>query len=175
MSRSQGKTVDDYQRLMTDSLRECYRVLRPGHWLLLVFMNSSGRVWDALRRSIGNAGFVITRADSFDKQHGTFKQFVSANTAGEDLVLHCQKPQASLSLSAATPALTSEDSVRRFLATADVELTRTVYLHVDRPEELDVRKLYSEWLSVAMIDGVTPIDLAAFRQLVSSEAGRRPR
>lgn len=170
MSRSQGKTVDDYQRLMTDSLRECYRVLRPGHWMLLVFMNSSGRVWDALRSSIIDAGFVIGRADSFDKQHGTFKQFVSANTAGEDLVLHCQKPRVPLHLAAPTSSLTAIDSVRRFLATVDVARTRTEYLHVARPGELDVRKLYSEWLSVAMIDGVTPIDMAAFRQLMSDDA-----
>jgi hypothetical protein len=41
-----------------------------------------------------------------------------------------------------------------------------VYLHVDRPEEIDVRKLYSQWLSIAMVEGVTPMDMAAFRKLI---------
>ncbi len=166
MSRSQGKTVDDYQRLMTKSLSECFRVLRPGHWMLLVFMNSSGRVWEALRQSILDAGFSIERADSFDKQHGTFKQFVSANTAREDLVLHCRKSGTPVANSTAKGFVSAEDSVRRFLASADLDHTRTVFLHVDRPEELDVRKLHSEWLAAAMVDGVKPVDLTAFRQLV---------
>jgi predicted RNA methylase len=164
MSRSQGKSVADYQRLMTKSLQECFRVLRPGHWMLLVFMNSSGKVWEALRQAVLDAGFSITRADSFDKQHGTFKQFVSPNTAGEDLVLHCHKSQ--LSRVTTQGAERAEDSVRRFLNRADVKQTRTVFLHVDRPEEIDVRKLYSEWLATAMIEGATPIDMAVFRQLV---------
>jgi DNA modification methylase/transcriptional regulator with XRE-family HTH domain/ribosomal protein S27E len=164
MSRSQGKSVDDYQRLMTKSLEECFRVLRPGHWMLLVFMNSSGRVWEALRQAVLDAGFSIERADSFDKQHGTFKQFVSANTAGEDLVLHCRKSQ--LSRAAIQSAGSAEASVRSFLTRADVRHTRTVYLHVDRPEEIDVRKLYSEWLAAAMVEGAKPIDMAAFRELV---------
>jgi DNA modification methylase/transcriptional regulator with XRE-family HTH domain len=164
MSRSQGKSVEDYQRLMTRSLQECFRVLRPGRWMLVVFMNSSGKVWEALRHAVLDAGFSIERADSFDKQHGTFKQFVSENVAGEDLVLHCRKsgkPQTTGS--SAEPA---EASVRRFLSRADIGHTRTVYLHVDRSDEIDVRKLYSEWLSTAMVDGITPIDMVAFRKLV---------
>lgn len=71
----------------------------------------------------------------------------------------------------------AEDSVRRFLASADLEHTRTVFLHVDRPEELDVRKLHSEWLAAAMLDGVKPIDLATFRELIlqrlRDDAGER--
>ena len=164
MSRSQGKSVDDYQRLMTKSLEECFRVLRPGHWMLLVFMNSSGKVWEALRKAVLDAGFAIERADSFDKQHGTFKQFVSPNTAGEDLVLHCRKSQSSRAATRSTES--AEASVRTFLNRADVNYTQTVYLHVDRPEEIDVRKLYSEWLAAAMVEGAKPIDMAAFRQLV---------
>ena len=46
-------------------------------------------MWEALRTAITDAGFVIVNADVFDKQHGTFKHFVSENTAGADLVLHC--------------------------------------------------------------------------------------
>jgi DNA modification methylase len=167
VSRSQGKTVGDYERLMTDSLREAYRVLRSGHWMLLVFMNSSARVWDALRSAIVDAGFVIVRADSFDKQHGTFKQFVSENTAGEDLVLHCRKPDAGSPLLRSLPLVTAEESVRNFLASVDLRRARTAYLHVDRSDEVDARKLYSEWLSHAMVEGIAPIDLAAFRAFIA--------
>jgi hypothetical protein len=50
--------------------------------MVLVFMNSSQEVWQALRDAILKAGFLIERVDIFDKQHGTFKQFVSENTGG---------------------------------------------------------------------------------------------
>ncbi|MBK6431533.1 MAG: hypothetical protein IPF85_12335 [Anaerolineae bacterium] len=43
VNRVQGKDVEAYQNLMTASMCECFRVLRSGHWMLLVFMNSSKR------------------------------------------------------------------------------------------------------------------------------------
>ena len=91
INKFQGKDLKDYQKLMTASLREAFRVLRPDHWMVLVFMNSSEKVWEALRASIGDAGFTIEKINIFDKQHGTFKQYVSENTAGADLMLHCRK------------------------------------------------------------------------------------
>ena len=41
INRYQSKDLEEYQALMTDSLKEAYRVLRMGHWMVLVFMNSS--------------------------------------------------------------------------------------------------------------------------------------
>jgi adenine-specific DNA methylase len=70
VNRFQGKGLREYEELMASSLSECYRVLRSGHWMLLVFMNSSSKVWDALRSAIRRAGFVAKRVDIFDKQHG---------------------------------------------------------------------------------------------------------
>ena len=91
VNKYQAKDAERYGDLMQQSSEECYRVLRPGHWLLLVFMNSSQDIWSQLRRAIARAGFSLDRMDIFDKQHGTFKQFVSDNTAGSDLILHCRK------------------------------------------------------------------------------------
>lgn len=74
VNRVQGKGVLEYQELMTQSLKEAYRVLRPGHWMVLVFMNSSEKIWQAMRYALLDAGFRIDRIDIFDKQHGTFKR-----------------------------------------------------------------------------------------------------
>lgn len=81
VNRRQGKTVEQYETLMTSSLRECHRVLRAGHWLVLVFMNSSREIWKSMRNAVRASGFSIEKVDLFDKRHGTFKQFVSENTA----------------------------------------------------------------------------------------------
>jgi DNA modification methylase len=171
INRFQNKDVGSYQRLMTDSLRECHRVLKPGRWLLLVFMNSASSVWRAVSEAVANAGFKIVQVDIFDKQHGTFKQFVSDNTAGYDLVLHCQKTERD------SPHRPRESrSLAEFLKGTDLESLRTVYLHVGREDELDVRRLYSEWVANAMVAGEAVIDLRAFREAVGKELeSREPR
>src|SRR5262249_1708503 len=150
INRVQRKGVAEYRSLMTASLQECYRVLREGHWLLLVFMNSSKEVWEALRDAVGHAGFVVVRMDIFDKQHGTFKQFVSENTAGMDLVLHCLKPVRPMEPCLTYPNSSSRSDVIQFLETERQSLPTNVYLHVPRKEEIDFRTLYSEWLSRAL-------------------------
>ena len=91
VNKFQGKNLKTYQNLMADSLREAHRVLRPEHWMVLVFMNSSDKVWHALREVIKTTGFSIEKVNIFDKQHGTFKQYVSDNTAGADLMIQCKK------------------------------------------------------------------------------------
>ena len=167
INKVQGKDVADYQRLMTRSMRECFRVLRAGHWLLLVFMNSSSEVWASLRAAITEAGFVIKKIDTFDKQHGTFKQFVSENTAGFDLVLHCLKPEVASQAETQADATTLQESVFAFLSRADITLPTTVYLHVGREEETDYRKLYSDWLSQSLLIDAELMDFAQFRITVN--------
>jgi 16S rRNA G966 N2-methylase RsmD/predicted RNA-binding Zn-ribbon protein involved in translation (DUF1610 family) len=164
INKVQGKDVTAYQNLMTASMCECYRVLRPGHWMLLVFMNSSKEVWNALRKAIDSAGFVIRKSDIFDKQHGTFKQFVSENTAGCDLVLHCQKPIGRRS-TADLDQVTTTASIHAFLAHYRGSLPTQVYLHVGRDAEIDYRKLYSEWLSSSLIGQSELVDFAEFRKI----------
>jgi DNA modification methylase/DNA-binding XRE family transcriptional regulator len=165
VNKVQGKDIGDYGQLMTESLREAFRVLRAGHWMLLVFMNSSQRVWEALMGAIAGAGFEVVKADIFDKQHGTFKQFVSENTAGADLVLHCRKPMSSKNVS--TRSQNGEArSFDRFLASRDIDRLQTKYLHVSRESELDYRQLYSEWTAEAVVAGGELVDFASFRKAV---------
>jgi DNA modification methylase/predicted RNA-binding Zn-ribbon protein involved in translation (DUF1610 family) len=159
VNRVQGKDIGAYGRLMTEGLAECYRVLRPGHWMLLVFMNSSARVWKALRDAITEAGFLLVKADVFDKQHGTFKHFVSENTAGADLVLHCLKPRRKAGRAAPTEGITLDN----FLRLVDVHRYLQPYLHVERPTEVDLRRMYSEWVAHALVDDVDLLDFPTFR------------
>jgi len=163
INRVQRKGLLEYQELMTKSLRECFRVLRPGHWLVLVFMNSSAAVWSALRNAISHAGFRVKKTDSLDKQHGTFKQFVSDNTAGSDLVLHCLKPRQGHTQSETTIS-DVEDGIVRFLEQQRPSLPTSVYLHVGREAEIDFRKLYSDWLAQCLARGSRLVDFAEFRR-----------
>lgn len=173
VNRVQGKGVREYEDLMTRSLKECFRVLRPGHWMLLVFMNSSSQVWAALRNAIDGAGFRLLQIDAFDKQHGTFKQFVSDNTAGMDLVLHCLK-QENQAETAGKLSSDAQLSVFEFLNSRQSELPTNTYLHVGRCEELDYRTLYSEWLARTLTSKGEILGFAEFRKIVGRWVGRIP-
>ena len=163
VNRLQGKGIEEYCELMTTSLAECYRVLRVGHWLLLVFMNSSQEVWEALRSAIIRAGFVIQRVDIFDKQHATFKQLVSDNTAGADLVLHCYKPENRDTVTQVSTISNHVTEIYAFLESVDSDKYINEFLHVNRESEFDYRRLYSEWMSQAITNNAHFISFADFR------------
>jgi len=152
---------------MRQSLDECYRVLRHGSWLLLMFMNSSKDVWNALRSAILEAGFKIEKIDMFDKQHGTFKHFVSENTAGYDLVLHCFKPVKPGSITDSIKENRSyQMDIHQFVLSKGDALPINIYLHVDREQEVDYRQLYSEWLTHSLINNSEVVDFANFKVVV---------
>jgi DNA modification methylase len=91
-----GKTLDDYESLMTDAFREMYRVLKPGRWASVVFHNSDDRVWQAIQRGALTAGFEIVGAQQLDKVQLSFKgikgQKGQENVTNKDVVLNLQKP-----------------------------------------------------------------------------------
>ena len=160
INKSRRKTLTEYQSLMTRSLQEAYRVLRPGHWMVLVFMNSSENVWSALQSAIKEAGFRIEQINIFDKQHSTFKQYVSDNTAGSDLMLHCRKPEEGDNHIAEHMPM---ESVRSFLERASGNVPVLPFLHVSRASEVDYRTLYARYISTALSNGVATIGFAQFR------------
>ncbi len=53
------RSAERYEDLLTESLRECRRVLKPGSYLTMVFGNSSGKIWQLVQRAIADAGFVV--------------------------------------------------------------------------------------------------------------------
>lgn len=173
VNRVQGKTIDDYRTLMTRALTEAHRVLKPGRWLTLVFHNSSADVWAALQAALAASGFQIEQTQTLDKRHGTFKQFVSDNAVGYDLIIHCQKmsrdaPQHHLQQTALTSHASVQAFARRILA-QEPEGFVIHYLHVKRDDEFDSRKLFSLWIKERMEAGeVVDLDYQEFRTIVNS-------
>ena len=162
VNKRQGKNIDSYRDLMTQSLREAYRVLRPDHWMVLVFMNSSKRVWSALRDAIEESGFEIQKTNMFDKQHGTFKQFVSENAAGADLMIHCKKPSGEAKRESKAHKPTA--SVSAFMRRSAEEVPVIPYIHVKREPEVDYRVLYSRYVSSAIQSRAGLVGFADFRK-----------
>jgi hypothetical protein len=169
VSRPQGKTVDDYSQLLAQAFREMRRVLKDGAWLVVVFHNSSDKVWRALQQALTEAGFAVKATQTFDKRHGTFKQFVSDNAVGYDLVLHCRKAHPhSVSIPAQpTPYVPSPTDFVSAALSANPHSYLVHYLHVSRPDEIDYRHLYADWLSTIVASQQVGIDFEEFRAIVA--------
>ena len=63
--------ADGYQKLMTQSLKEMYHVLKPDGILTLVYAHKSVPGWETLIQSMFDAGFNITAAWPINTEHKT--------------------------------------------------------------------------------------------------------
>ena len=166
INKVQDKEVDDYQELLTSAFLEVRRVLKDDAWFVIMFHNSAKYVWNAVQNAIAAAGFIVRAAQTFDKQHGTFKQFVSDNAVGYDLVLHCR--QAEPSASALTPENMPTTQIKLFVESAlsrDPASYIASFKHVKRESEIDYRRLYSEWLSDTVNTGDVQLGFDDFRSV----------
>jgi 16S rRNA G966 N2-methylase RsmD/DNA-directed RNA polymerase subunit RPC12/RpoP len=168
VNRYQSKGIDEYQAILGRAFREANRVLKDGGWMTVVFHNSSAEVWSALQGAIIDGGFTVRGAQTFDKKHGTFKQFVSDNAVGYDLVLHCQKANEQADI----PAQAADvDHAKAFISSQMTKASDryTVrYLHVKRASEFDYRRLYADWLQEAIQTMEIRLSFAEFRKLADA-------
>ncbi|WP_292437250.1 DNA methyltransferase [Mesorhizobium sp.] len=90
-----GKTLKDYSELMTSSMREIARVLKPGGWATVVFHNTDGEVWAALSAAAREAGFEFHEAASLDRKQQSHKGYKGRegleNVAHFDVVMNLRK------------------------------------------------------------------------------------
>jgi len=142
INKYQNKGDSEYENLLTLSFKEIYRVLKPNAWACIVFHNSSDKVWKSLKNAIDNSGLHIVNIQLFNKKHGTFKQFVSNNSVGYDLVLHCNKSMINDNNEKTL-------SIKEYfiIIRPNISNYKVQYLHVNRKDEIDYRKMYSEYLS----------------------------
>lgn len=92
----QGKSLNEYQQLMSKCFANFYQILKPGHWITVEFHNSQNSVWNAISEAIGSAGFVIADVRTLDKKQGSFKQVTSNAAVKQDLVISAYKPTEEL-------------------------------------------------------------------------------
>lgn len=106
------RDADRYERMLTEALRECRRVLKPEGRLSMVFGNSSGKVWSLVQRAIAAAGFEIEPEliATLDKGQRSVKGLASGfeHVATLDLIL-TMRPTAESSAPTVSP---TPDEVR---------------------------------------------------------------
>lgn len=115
VSQQHGKSLLDYQQLMTKCFSEDYRILKPGRWITIEFHNSKNSVWNSIQEAIQVAGFIVADVRVLDKIRDSFNQVKEASQAiKQDLVISCYKPKESFSREIAEKAGT-EDTAWSFV------------------------------------------------------------
>jgi len=99
----QNKSLFEYQNLMNASLKEYYRILKPGKWLTMEFSNTSAAVWNSIQNALQGVGFVVANVSALDKQQGSFKSVTSPTAVKQDLIITCYKPTDEITSKFATP------------------------------------------------------------------------
>lgn len=95
-SKAQGKSLDDYRRMMTKGLKNVYEALKPGRWVTVEFSNTQASVWNAIQTSLQEAGFVVANIAALDKKKGSFKAITTTTAVKQDLVISAYKPNGGL-------------------------------------------------------------------------------
>lgn len=93
-NKVQKKGIDEYRQLMTNCLKNAYKMLKPGKWITIEFSNTSALVWNNIQTSLIEAGFIVANVSALDKQKGSFKALTSPTAVKQDLVISAYKPSA---------------------------------------------------------------------------------
>ena len=94
-----GKTLHDYELLLSAAFSEMHRVLKPGRRATVVFQSSDGAVWNAIERAAHGAGFDLKSVDILDKVQQSMKGYKgrsgAENVTSFDIVLQLERSVAS--------------------------------------------------------------------------------
>ncbi|WP_315794636.1 DNA methyltransferase [Paenibacillus sp. BIC5C1] len=91
-NKAQGKKLTDYTKLMLESFKEAYRILKPNRWITVEFSNTQASVWNAIQYALQESGFIIASVDALNKQRGGFHAMITTTAVKQDLVISAYKP-----------------------------------------------------------------------------------
>ncbi len=87
-----GKSIDEYHDLLSAAFKEAFRILKPGHYMTVVFHSTRPKIWDALRVSWEKAGFQVVRTTVLNKTQTSFKQTTTNGAVKGDPIILLIKP-----------------------------------------------------------------------------------
>lgn len=164
INKTQHKELFEYQKLMSSSFKEFYRILKPGRWMTVEFHNSLNAVWNAIQESLQRAGFIVADVRTLDKKQGTFKQMTSSSAVKQDLVISAYKPKNSFKKEIISKSGTEETAwsfVKQYL-----ENLPTVVVKNKQIEIISERKsylLFDRMVAYHVMNGFpVPIDASDF-------------
>jgi hypothetical protein len=106
---SGGKSLDTYSALIAGAMSEMSRVLKPSGWATVVFHNTDGAIWQAIKSAAESAGFEFHEALSLERQQQSHKGYKgrsgSEDVAHFDVVFNLRKSAARRAHHSPAPAI----------------------------------------------------------------------
>ena len=160
-NKTSGKGVHEYQQLMLQGFRKCYKLLKPGRWITIEFSNTQASIWNAIQTTLQEAGFVVANVAALDKQQGSFKAVTTTTAVKQDLVISAYKPNGGLEERFAKRGETTEgvwDFIRTHLKNLPVVKAKGGQLEFIA--ERDPRILYDRMVAFYVVHS-TPVPLSS--------------
>lgn len=160
----QSKDFLFYLRMMSESYKEYYRVLKPGKWMTVEFSNTNAGIWNSIQQAITRAGFVIANVSALNKGQGGMRSIVSPVAVKEDLAISCYKPSTTVLMINANEG---DKGVWTFIDEHLEHLPISVVKEgvIQCVAERDVRILYDRLISYYVQHGFpVPIDAVDFQR-----------
>lgn len=167
VSPKQRKRLAEYQALMETCLTECYRILKPNHWITVEFHNSRNAVWNSIREAIQKAGFIIADVHTLNKQQGSYNQVRGAEQAiKQDLVISAYKPKDSFKREFSIKAGTEETAwafVRQHLSNLPIVVDSNRDNKIEILAERQAYLLFDRMVAYHIMNGISvPVDATDF-------------
>jgi 16S rRNA G966 N2-methylase RsmD len=126
VNNTRDKTEADWRRLMRQAMSECYRALKPGHWLSLCYHDTSEGTWEIVQDLMAEVGFIPESTEAalyIDTGQKSFNQLMAEKVTRRDLVINFRKPRpgellAQLTLFGDEDAATFAEKARAILREA---------------------------------------------------------
>lgn len=160
----QGKSLLEYQGLMTACFSEFNRILKPNRWMTVEFHNSKNAVWNAIQESLRNAGFIIADVRTLDKKRASLHQLVASTAVQQDLAITAYKPTERFVRDFISHAGTEEavwDFTRQHLANLPVIVKKDGQIEVLAERQSFL--LWDRMVAYHIIHGISvPMDATSF-------------
>jgi len=137
-------TDADWADMMLTAMQECYRVLKPGHWLALCYHDTSEGTWGLIQDIMAQAGFIADHSSEslyIDTGQKTYNQTQAEKVTKRDLVINFRKPRPGEV--AAKVVLTGEEDATSFFEKARLILVEALEAHPGSTAD----RLYDELVS----------------------------
>lgn len=163
VDKPKHKGLREYEQMMYRAFLEYHRVLKPGHWITVVFHNSNNAVWNAIQEAMLEAGFIVADVRTLDKQQRSYRQ-VTSNAVKQDLIISAYKPleilEKRLQTAAGDPG-TAWDFVSEHLKYLPVFISHEGEIEIIR--ERQPHLLYDRMVATHVQRGLTiPLDFGDF-------------
>ncbi len=163
VDKPKHKGLREYEQMMYRAFLEYYRVLKPSHWMTVVFHNSNNAVWNAIQEAMLEAGFIVADVRTLDKQQRSYRQ-VTSNAVKQDLIISAYKPLQALEQklqSAENDPGTAWDFISEHLKYLPVFLSHEGEVEIIR--ERQPHLLYDRMVATHVQRGLTiPVDFGDF-------------